>query len=206
MRHHVDVLARYSFQLPGPTASYLIEITAEVLAHTDAATGEPFVDVVLDQAEQKGTGRWTVQIALDLGVPVSGIAEAVFARSVSGHADLRKASRHLAGPSARRLGKDEAAGGEGSGLGSRRLREFLGPRCPTNPWPRGSRPTAPRTRARRLSGLGAGLSPSPARPGPACAPGCRVDKWQGATSTIHGVRACPRPYRIPLWSSQSSHR
>ncbi|WP_329376693.1 NADP-dependent phosphogluconate dehydrogenase [Streptomyces sp. NBC_01351] len=82
----------------GRLDSYLIEITAEVLAHTDAATGRPFVDVVADAAEQKGTGRWTVQIALDLGVPVSGIAEAVFARSVSGHADLRAASQGLAGP------------------------------------------------------------------------------------------------------------
>ncbi|MFH9478140.1 NADP-dependent phosphogluconate dehydrogenase [Streptomyces anulatus] len=93
----------------GRLDSYLIEITAEVLSHVDASTGEPFVDVVLDQAEQKGTGRWTVQIALDLGVPVSAIAEAVFARSVSGHADLRAASRHLTGPTARRLGADEAA-------------------------------------------------------------------------------------------------
>ena len=82
----------------GRLNSYLIEITAEVLAHTDAATGKPFVDVVLDQAEQKGTGRWTVQDALDLGVPVSGIAEAVFARSLSGHADLRRAARNLPGP------------------------------------------------------------------------------------------------------------
>ena len=82
----------------GRLNSYLIEITAEVLAHTDAATHKPFVDIVLDQAEQKGTGRWTVQDALDLGVPVSGIAEAVFARSLSGHADLRRAARHLPGP------------------------------------------------------------------------------------------------------------
>jgi 6-phosphogluconate dehydrogenase len=82
----------------GRLNSYLIEITAEVLAHTDQATSQPFVDVVLDQAEQKGTGRWTVQDALDLGVPVSGIAEAVFARSLSGHADLRKAARQLPGP------------------------------------------------------------------------------------------------------------
>src|SRR3954454_14479266 len=52
----------------GRLGSYLIEITAEVLAHTDATSGRPFVDVVLDQAEQKGTGRWTVQTALDLGV------------------------------------------------------------------------------------------------------------------------------------------
>src|SRR5690242_11663669 len=83
----------------GRLDSYLIEITAEVLAHTDAS-GRPFVDVVVDQAEQKGTGRWTVQIALDLGVPVSGIAEAVFARSLSGSAALRQASRGLPGPTA----------------------------------------------------------------------------------------------------------
>ena len=82
----------------GRLDSYLIEITAEVLSHTDASTDKPFVDVVLDQAEQKGTGRWTVQDALDLGVPVSGIAEAVFARSLSGHADLRHAARGLPGP------------------------------------------------------------------------------------------------------------
>ncbi|MEV6015622.1 MULTISPECIES: NADP-dependent phosphogluconate dehydrogenase [unclassified Streptomyces] len=92
----------------GRLDSYLIEITAEVLSHVDAATGKPFVDVVQDRAEQKGTGRWTVQIALDLGVPVSGIAEAVFARSLSGHAALREASRDLAGPTARKLDESEA--------------------------------------------------------------------------------------------------
>jgi len=83
----------------GRLDSYLIEITSEVLAHVDEATGQPFVDVVADQAEQKGTGRWTVQIGLDLGVPISGIAEAVFARSLSGSANLRQASRGLPGPS-----------------------------------------------------------------------------------------------------------
>ncbi|MFF3492222.1 NADP-dependent phosphogluconate dehydrogenase [Streptomyces sp. NPDC002795] len=93
----------------GRLDSYLIEITAEVLSHVDAASGKPFVDVVQDQAEQKGTGRWTVQIALDLGVPVSGIAEAVFARSLSGHAELRTASRELAGPTAETLSESEAA-------------------------------------------------------------------------------------------------
>ncbi|MEV4995716.1 NADP-dependent phosphogluconate dehydrogenase [Streptomyces niveus] len=93
----------------GRLDSYLIEITAEVLAHTDAETGKPFVDVVVDQAEQKGTGRWTVQIALDLGVPVSGIAEAVFARSLSGHAALRDVSRTLPGPAGTALSEEEAA-------------------------------------------------------------------------------------------------
>jgi 6-phosphogluconate dehydrogenase len=77
----------------GDLESFLIEITADVLAHTDARTGAPFVDVVLDQAEQKGTGRWTVQSALDLGVPITGIAEATFARALSGHADQRGVAR-----------------------------------------------------------------------------------------------------------------
>ncbi|MCX5192982.1 NADP-dependent phosphogluconate dehydrogenase [Streptomyces sp. NBC_00249] len=92
----------------GRLDSYLMEITAEVLAHTDATTGRPFVDVVADAAEQKGTGRWTVQIALDLGVPVSGIAEAVFARAVSGHGELRGAARELAGPAAAPLSGEAA--------------------------------------------------------------------------------------------------
>ncbi|MFF4993012.1 NADP-dependent phosphogluconate dehydrogenase [Streptosporangium saharense] len=83
----------------GELSSYLIEITAEVLRQVDASTGRPLVDLIADRAEQKGTGRWTVQIALDLGVPVSGIAEAVFARSVSGHVELREAARGLPGPS-----------------------------------------------------------------------------------------------------------
>ncbi len=81
----------------GELESFLIEITADVLAHVDAATGLPFVDVVLDQAEQKGTGRWTVQSALDLGIPITGIAEATFARSLSGHADQRAAARDTFG-------------------------------------------------------------------------------------------------------------
>ncbi len=78
--------------------SYLIEITAEVLKHVDAKTGKPFVDVVLDQAGSKGTGVWTVQTALDLGVPVSGIAEAVFARSLSSHPQQRAAAAGLPSP------------------------------------------------------------------------------------------------------------
>ncbi|MCQ4079955.1 NADP-dependent phosphogluconate dehydrogenase [Streptomyces sp. RB6PN25] len=94
----------------GRLDSYLIEITADILTHTDAATGRPFVDIVADRAEQKGTGRWTVQTALDLGVPVPGIAEAVFARSLSGHTDLRAAARPLPGPAASALGGRDADG------------------------------------------------------------------------------------------------
>ena len=81
----------------GDLESFLIEITGDVLSHTDAATGQPFVDIVQDQAEQKGTGRWTVQSALDLGVPITGIAEATFARSLSGHAEQRAAARDTFG-------------------------------------------------------------------------------------------------------------
>ena len=73
----------------GELESYLIEITAEVLAQVDQKTGEPLVDVILDAAGSKGTGVWTVQNALDLGTPVSGIAEAVFARSLSSQAAQR---------------------------------------------------------------------------------------------------------------------
>ncbi|GAA2248663.1 NADP-dependent phosphogluconate dehydrogenase [Rarobacter faecitabidus] len=79
----------------GDLESFLIEITADVLSHIDAETGKAFVDIVLDQAEQKGTGRWTVQNALDLGVPITGIAEATFARALSGSVPQRTAGRVL---------------------------------------------------------------------------------------------------------------
>jgi 6-phosphogluconate dehydrogenase len=77
----------------GDLESFLIEITADVLQHVDAETGKAFVDIVLDQAEQKGTGRWTVQNGLDLGVPITGIAEATFARALSGSVPQRAAGR-----------------------------------------------------------------------------------------------------------------
>lgn len=80
----------------GDLESYLVEITAEVLNQVDAKTGKPLVDVIVDAAEQKGTGRWTVKSALDLGVPVTGIAEAVFARALSGSRAQRKAAAGLA--------------------------------------------------------------------------------------------------------------
>jgi len=79
----------------GELESFLIEITAEVLSQVDAETDRPLVDVVLDQAEQKGTGRWTVQNALDLGVPITGIAEATFARALSGSVPQREAARDV---------------------------------------------------------------------------------------------------------------
>ncbi|MEY4477596.1 MAG: hypothetical protein RJA31_1100 [Actinomycetota bacterium] len=90
-----DVFAEWN---KGELESYLIEITAEVLRQVDASTGKPLVDVIVDQAGSKGTGVWTVQTALSLGTPVSGIAEAVFARGLSSHPEQRALAGDLAGP------------------------------------------------------------------------------------------------------------
>ena len=93
----------------GELESYLIEITAEVLKQVDAKTNQPFIDIVLDQAGSKGTGVWTVQTALDLGIPVSGIAEAVFARAVSSKSAQRAAATDLPGPVAKLAPADTTA-------------------------------------------------------------------------------------------------
>jgi 6-phosphogluconate dehydrogenase len=83
----------------GELQSYLIQITAEVLAKRDRATGRPLVDVIIDEAEQKGTGKWASQSALDLGIPVTAITEAVFARALSAlKADRQAAAKVLPGP------------------------------------------------------------------------------------------------------------
>ncbi|MBA3907596.1 MAG: NADP-dependent phosphogluconate dehydrogenase, partial [Pseudonocardiales bacterium] len=83
----------------GDLESFLIEITSTVLAKTDERTGAPLVDVIADRAEQKGTGRWTAQDALELGVPLTVITEAVFARALSALRDERvAASTTLGGP------------------------------------------------------------------------------------------------------------
>ncbi|MEH7613116.1 NADP-dependent phosphogluconate dehydrogenase [Gottfriedia acidiceleris] len=93
--HHV-----FSDWNKGELDSYLIEITADIFTKTDEETGKPLVDVILDKAGQKGTGKWTSQSTLDLGVPTSIITESVFARFISAMKDERvKASKLLSGPS-----------------------------------------------------------------------------------------------------------
>jgi 6-phosphogluconate dehydrogenase len=83
----------------GELSSYLIGITAEILAKKDPETGKAMVDVILDTAEQKGTGKWTSTVALDLGIPAQTIAEAVFARMLSALKSERVgASKVLTGP------------------------------------------------------------------------------------------------------------
>jgi 6-phosphogluconate dehydrogenase len=101
-----DIFAEWN---TGELESYLIEITAEVLRQVDAKTDKPLVDIILDQAGSKGTGVWTVQTALNLGVPVSGIAEAVFARAVSSKPAQRAASSALPGPTEIPVVADKAA-------------------------------------------------------------------------------------------------
>jgi 6-phosphogluconate dehydrogenase len=91
-----DVFARWN---TGPLDSYLIEITRDIFGYKDPETGTPMVDLILDAAGQKGTGKWTVASALDLGVPLTLIAEAVFARCLSAQKDERvAASKALGGP------------------------------------------------------------------------------------------------------------
>ena len=85
----------------GELDSYLIEITADIFAKIDPDTGKPMVDVILDSAGQKGTGKWTSQSALDLGVPLSIITESVFTRFISAMKEERvAASKLLNGPAA----------------------------------------------------------------------------------------------------------
>ena len=93
----------------GELSSYLVEITAEILARVDDETGRPLVDLILDAAGQKGTGKWTGIDSLMLGAPVTAITEAVFARALSALKDERvAASRVLPGPMA-------PSGGSGAG-------------------------------------------------------------------------------------------
>jgi 6-phosphogluconate dehydrogenase len=91
-----DIFSKWN---TGVLDSFLIEISAEVLKQKDPVTGRPFVDIVLDTAGQKGTGKWTSTSALDMGVPAPTVAEAVFARCVSAIKDERvAASKILKGP------------------------------------------------------------------------------------------------------------
>ena len=93
----------------GELSSYLVGITSEILAKKDPETGKPMVQVILDTAEQKGTGKWTSQVALDLGAAAPTIADAVFARTLSALKKERVAAAGvLAGPTAKFTG-DKAA-------------------------------------------------------------------------------------------------
>src|SRR6267142_5520560 len=90
----------------GELESYLIEITAKILRVKDPETGKPLVDLVLDEAGQKGTGKWASQLALDLGVPIPTIDAAITTRNISAHKSERvEASRQIQGPAKRAIGR-----------------------------------------------------------------------------------------------------
>ena len=89
----------------GPLSSYLIEISARVAEATDSATGRPLLDVIVDAAGQKGTGRWTAIEAQHLGAPVPAIEAAVAARNLSAARDLRAKGQDLFGAAPQKLGK-----------------------------------------------------------------------------------------------------
>src|SRR5699024_9377331 len=113
-REIAEVFAEWN---DGELESYLVEITAEVLAHVDETTGRAFVDIVADSAQAKGTGAWTAQSGLGLGVPVPTIAEAVFSRSLSAAADLRAEGLGLDGPVPSTPPGGAAAAGDAAGAG-----------------------------------------------------------------------------------------
>jgi 6-phosphogluconate dehydrogenase len=94
----------------GELDSYLIEITADIFTKKDDETGKPLVDMILDTAGQKGTGKWTSQSSLDLGVPLPIITESVFARFLSAMKEERvAASKVLRGPSTMKFTGDRSA-------------------------------------------------------------------------------------------------
>lgn len=91
----------------GPLESYLIEITSAILKRNDE-DGLPLVDKILDVAGQKGTGRWTVEQALNVGVPLTLISEAVFARQLSSKTTLRAAIQQAYGPAIRGISSKDS--------------------------------------------------------------------------------------------------
>ncbi len=101
-----DIFAEWN---GGELNSYLIEITADILSRVDDETGEPLVEKILDTAGQKGTGKWTVITACELGMPITLIGEAVFSRCLSALKEQRvEASGQLGGPEAKFDGDRDA--------------------------------------------------------------------------------------------------
>jgi 6-phosphogluconate dehydrogenase len=105
-----ELAAVYSDWNEGELDSYLVEITAAIFGKQDEKTGNDLIDMILDRAAQKGTGKWTSQSALDLGVPLPLITESVFARMLSSLKDERvAASKQLAGPGSKAFSGDREA-------------------------------------------------------------------------------------------------
>lgn len=92
----------------GDLNSYLIQITSKILIEKDPETGKPLIDVILDAAQQKGTGKWASQEALEIGIPIPSVTEAVYARNISSIKEERvKASKLLEGPTSQFSGEKD---------------------------------------------------------------------------------------------------
>lgn len=103
--HLADIFSEWN---RGPLESYLIEITAQIFRRRDEETGKPLVDLVLDEAEQKGTGKWTAHEALDLGVPIPTIFSALVGRALSSmKAERVAAAKKIKGPRMQRSRGDD---------------------------------------------------------------------------------------------------
>jgi 6-phosphogluconate dehydrogenase len=103
--NHAEMSEEFTRWNSGDLDSYLIEITSHILSRIDPETGQPMVEVILDRAGQKGTGKWTSQSALDLGVAAPTIAEAVFARCISAiKTERTEAAKVVKGPEAKFTG------------------------------------------------------------------------------------------------------
>lgn len=100
-----EIAACFSAWREGPLSSYLIDITAEVLAVNDEKSGEALIDLVQDRAGQKGTGGWSALEALSLAAPAPAIESAVVARNISARKTERLRMEALYGPAPRRIGK-----------------------------------------------------------------------------------------------------
>ena len=95
---HKEISELFKKWNSGILSSYLIEIAVEVLGHVDAETGKPFLEIISDQAAQKGTGKWTIETATNLGSPVTAISAAVSARMLSSNHATRAAISKLLSP------------------------------------------------------------------------------------------------------------
>ena len=180
----------------GALSSFLIEITAKILRVKDPETGKPLVDLILDKAGQKGTGKWTSEVALDLGVAVPTINASVDARTLSGRKDERvEASRQIGGPRRGELRRRQEGDDRGDPRRALRVEDLL---------VRAGDEPDPRRLAR--SGTGTSTSAKSRASGKAAASFAR-SSWTRSSRPTSAGRTCPTCCSIrtsrPGWKRRS---
>jgi hypothetical protein len=175
----------------GMLGSFLIEITADILKQKDPMTKKPIVDVILDTAGQKGTGKWTSVNALDMGVPAPTIAESVFARCLSAVKEERvAASKILKGPPSKKYkGAQEGPHRRPSTTPSTAPRSAPTPRASSSCAPRRSNTSGNSTSVRspRSGAAAASSAPSSSRRSP------RPTNATRSSRTSSSIRISTRP-------------